>query len=110
MYRVPPEKAEQPLVLSLDIGTTSVRALLFDRLGRELQGVGARQESRIRTTPRGASGNIPANNSIRPASGGSARAGRAAGQLVASKTASSPRQAGHTRSSTTGCLIDGPPF
>ena len=42
--------AERPLVLTLDIGTSSVRALLFDRLARPVQGVGGRREYEVRTT------------------------------------------------------------
>ena len=45
-YRLPmtvirPTLAEPPLVLALDVGTSSARALLFDRRGRALRGVKA---------------------------------------------------------------------
>jgi gluconokinase len=35
--------AVSPLVLALDVGTSSVRAMLFDRLRRALEGVAARR-------------------------------------------------------------------
>lgn len=38
-----PERAESPLMLALDIATSSVRAVLFDRVGRAVEGVEARQ-------------------------------------------------------------------
>lgn len=47
--------AESPLILSLDIGTSAVRAALFDRLGRALEGLEARQPHEIRTTKEGTS-------------------------------------------------------
>src|SRR6185503_17968154 len=48
-----PTAAEAPLVLTLDIGTSSVRALLFDRTARHLDGVEARRTHAVRTTPDG---------------------------------------------------------
>ncbi len=48
-------RAESPLILSLDIGTSSVRAAIFDRLGRAVEGLEARQPHEIRTTKEGAS-------------------------------------------------------
>ncbi len=36
MSGIAPERALGPLVLTLDIGTSSTRALLFDRLARPL--------------------------------------------------------------------------
>ncbi len=45
--------AESPLVLTLDIGTSSVRALLFDRGARHLDGLEARRQHGVRTTPDG---------------------------------------------------------
>jgi gluconokinase len=47
--------AEKPLVLAIDIGTSSVRTALFDRLGRAVEGVGARQMYEIATSAEGAS-------------------------------------------------------
>jgi gluconokinase len=55
MSTVTRDQAESPLILSLDIGTSSVRAALFDRLGRALEGLDARQPHEIRTTKEGAS-------------------------------------------------------
>src|SRR6185295_14617126 len=45
--------AEAPLVLTLDIGTSSVRALLFGRDARHLEGMEARRSHSVRTTPDG---------------------------------------------------------
>jgi gluconokinase len=43
------------LILALDIGTSSVRAILFDRLGRAVRGFEARRAYELRTTADGAS-------------------------------------------------------
>lgn len=51
---ITPERAESPLILSIDIGTSSVRAALFDRMGRAVKGMEARQRHEIRTTSEGA--------------------------------------------------------
>jgi gluconokinase len=48
-----PPAPEAPLVLTLDIGTSSVRALLFDRGARHLDGLDARRTHGVRTTPDG---------------------------------------------------------
>ena len=50
-----PKQAESPLILSLDIGTSSVRAAIFDRLGRAVVGLEARQRHDLRTTKEGTS-------------------------------------------------------
>lgn len=42
-----------PLILTLDLGTTSVRALLFDRQGRAVSGVLGRQPTPVRTNTEG---------------------------------------------------------
>jgi len=55
MSTVSRNQVESPLILSVDIGTSSVRAALFDRLGRAVKGLGARQTHEIRTTKEGAS-------------------------------------------------------
>ena len=55
MSTVAQNRAESPLILSLDIGTSSVRATVFDRLGRAVEGLEARQPHEIRTTKEGAS-------------------------------------------------------
>ncbi len=54
MSTIAPERAEGPLILSIDIGTSSVRAALFDRVGRAVKGMEARQMHEIQTTPDGA--------------------------------------------------------
>lgn len=48
-------EAAPPLILSLDLGTSSVRAVLFDRLGRAVEEVIARGTYQIRTSVTGAS-------------------------------------------------------
>jgi len=55
MSTVAPKRAESPLVLALDIGTSSVRAALFDQLGRAVEGLEAHRAYELRTTPEGAS-------------------------------------------------------
>jgi gluconokinase len=40
---ISPTRAEPPLILALDIGSSSLRAALFDRLGRAVQGIEARE-------------------------------------------------------------------
>jgi gluconokinase len=47
--------AEGPLALAIDIGTSSARTVLFDRLGRVVEGVGARRKYEITTSAEGAS-------------------------------------------------------
>ncbi|HLV81953.1 MAG TPA: hypothetical protein VKT32_16815, partial [Chthonomonadaceae bacterium] len=44
---------DSPLTLSLDIGTSSTRALLWDTQGREVEGVRAQVPYRMQTTPDG---------------------------------------------------------
>lgn len=50
---VAPAAAEPPLVLTLDVGTSSLRSLLFDRRGRAVEGVGCRVLYDVRTTADG---------------------------------------------------------
>ena len=54
MSAILPKQAEPPLVLALDVGTSSVRGLLYDRLGRALKGLSEREEYRVRTSAKGA--------------------------------------------------------
>ncbi|MCP4166180.1 MAG: gluconokinase [Chloroflexi bacterium] len=49
------ESAEPPLILALDIGTSSIRALLFDRQGRRVLDIEGRAHPLIRHSPPGAS-------------------------------------------------------
>ena len=44
---------EQPLTLTLDIGTSSTRVLLWDTTGREVEGVHAQVKYQMYTTPEG---------------------------------------------------------
>jgi gluconokinase len=46
-------EAEAPLVLALDLGTSSLRALLFDGRGRAVDGTETQQGYELRTTPDG---------------------------------------------------------
>jgi gluconokinase len=48
-------RAESPLVMALDIGSSSVRGVLFDRAGRAVDGVEAQQALEISTSADGAS-------------------------------------------------------
>ena len=40
---VPASQAEVPFILALDVGSSSLRAVLFDRWGRSVEGVEARR-------------------------------------------------------------------
>jgi gluconokinase len=55
MSSITPNRAESPFILSIDIGTSSVRASLFDRFGRSVGGIEAREPLEIKTTAEGAS-------------------------------------------------------
>lgn len=50
---VTPEAAVAPLVLTLDIGTSSLRTLLYDRYGRVVTPLAGRVTYDVRTTPHG---------------------------------------------------------
>ncbi len=54
MTVIQPQQAEAPFVLALDIGTSSTRAMLFDRLGRTIAGIDARQANVIEISLAGA--------------------------------------------------------
>jgi len=47
------QRAESPLVLALDLGSSSLRAIAYDRLGREVAGSEGRTEYSWRRTPDG---------------------------------------------------------
>ena len=51
---VPPQQARPPLILSLDIGSSSVRASLFDAAGRTVDGIQARRAHALQTDSSGA--------------------------------------------------------
>jgi gluconokinase len=53
MNAVGAAQAETPLVLALDLGSSSLRAIAYDRLGREVEGAVARTEYEWRRTPDG---------------------------------------------------------
>lgn len=53
MTFIPPTDAETPLVLALDLGTSSLRALLFDRRGRGITKSEEQLRYRLRTTADG---------------------------------------------------------
>jgi sugar (pentulose or hexulose) kinase len=61
MSTVSRDQAETPFILSLDIGTSSVRAAIFDRLGRAMEDFDARQFRKIVATKEGASETDPDN-------------------------------------------------
>lgn len=48
------DAAEAPLILTIDIGSSSARALLYDSSGRMVEGIGARARYEILTTAAGA--------------------------------------------------------
>ncbi len=50
---VPAANATPPFVVALDVGTFSVRALLFDRCGNAVEGVEGRRPCPMRSTPEG---------------------------------------------------------
>jgi gluconokinase len=53
MPSVTPKNAEPPLVLAIDVGTTSVRAVLFDRKARDIRGASASNETPLQATSDG---------------------------------------------------------
>lgn len=55
MFAVEAAAAEAPLILALDIGTSSVRALLFDAQARQVRIPVARRETRLQVSQEGAS-------------------------------------------------------
>src|SRR5689334_10994477 len=50
---VPVNDARSPFVLAIDAGTSSVRAVVFDRRGNPVEGAEAQLPYRIETTPDG---------------------------------------------------------
>ena len=59
MAAVSASQAESPLVLTIDAGTSSARALLFDARGRAVEGVAAQERYTVRSTDEGASEDDP---------------------------------------------------
>jgi gluconokinase len=53
MPSVTPKRSEPPLVLSIDVGTTSVRAMLFDRSARDISGTASSADTPLETTSDG---------------------------------------------------------
>jgi gluconokinase len=58
MTQISPQKAKAPFILSLDVGTSSARAVLFDARGNSLAGLETRQEYQI---PVGRDGTVEAD-------------------------------------------------
>jgi gluconokinase len=56
---VEPKTAEPPFILAIDIGTSSIRAIFFDRLGRIVKGANIREANEIRVTLEGAAETNP---------------------------------------------------
>lgn len=54
MSSVTVEKAHPPFVIGIDIGTSNVRAVVFDRLGYQVAGLNAHRGQALRTTAQGA--------------------------------------------------------
>ncbi len=52
---IAPNKAEGPLILAIDIGTSAVKTLLYDRQGRAVEEVQSHETIKIRTSKDGAS-------------------------------------------------------
>jgi gluconokinase len=59
MAAVSASQAEAPLVLTIDAGTSSARALLFDARGRAVEGMAAQERYHVRSTDEGASEDDP---------------------------------------------------
>ena len=59
MTTVSAHHAEAPLILSIDVGTSSTRALLFDARGRAVDGITAQERYSVRSTEDGASEDDP---------------------------------------------------
>jgi gluconokinase len=59
MTTVSHHDAEPPLILTIDVGTSSARALLFDARGRAVEGVAAQERYSVRSTDDGASEDDP---------------------------------------------------
>ncbi|MBI3761012.1 MAG: gluconokinase [Chloroflexi bacterium] len=53
MSSIPLPSAHSPLILALDFGSSSVRAILVDALGREIEGAVVQTKHSLRTTPDG---------------------------------------------------------
>src|SRR5690349_5265819 len=53
MPSVSARRSEPPLVLAIDVGTTSVRAMLFDRKARDIRGTAVSADTPLETTPDG---------------------------------------------------------
>src|SRR5215204_4026013 len=53
MPSVSPKRYGPPLFLAIDVGTTSVRAMLFDRKARDIRGTAASADTPLVTTPDG---------------------------------------------------------
>lgn len=59
MPSVPLAEAELPLVLTIDIGSSSARVLLYDHQGRQVAGLGATERYQLRASHDGASEDDP---------------------------------------------------
>ena len=55
MSTIGSSEATAPFVLALDLGTSSIRAMLFDSVGRAVEGMTVRHPHEVRTTSAGAS-------------------------------------------------------
>lgn len=53
MSTIKPAQAQRPLILALDVGTSSARAVLYDSLGQALEGIEGRTQYQMKATPDG---------------------------------------------------------
>ncbi len=53
MSTTTPVQAQRPLILALDVGTSSVRAVLYDSVGRAVEGIEGRTKYQMIATPEG---------------------------------------------------------
>jgi gluconokinase len=59
MTTVAPNAAEPPLILTIDAGSSSARALVFDRQGHTIEGIVAQEHYAVRTTADGGAEDDP---------------------------------------------------
>jgi gluconokinase len=59
MTVTPPTQARPPFILALDLGSSSVRAILIDALGREIEGAVVQTKHTLHTTPDGGAEDWP---------------------------------------------------
>ena len=63
MSAISKQEAPRPLVLTLDVGSSSLRASLYDGLGHALSGLEIKSNYQLDTTPDGGVEKDPSSNS-----------------------------------------------